>query len=88
MRQLEKFLKAVANRRRLAILKFLRDNQTASLVEMSREIDLAFRSTSKHLRVLLDAGLIERGQRSKYAEFRLNPQLPYRNLLREIFKRF
>jgi len=55
-------MKAFANRRRLAILKFLKKNGRAPVGDIAREIDLSFKSTSKHLAVLIGAGLVDRNQ--------------------------
>ena len=63
MRELEKQLKALANRRRLAILKFLRDKGEASVREIAEEIKLSFKATSKHLSVLAARDVIDREQR-------------------------
>ena len=65
MRELERILKALANRRRLAILKYLKKTHEATVGEIAGEIKLSFKSTSKHLCVLAGADIIERDQRSK-----------------------
>jgi len=65
MRELEKILKALANRRRLAILKYLKDHREASVGEMAGKIDLSFKSTSKHLAILLAVDILDREQRSQ-----------------------
>ncbi|MBI5220938.1 MAG: helix-turn-helix transcriptional regulator [Candidatus Liptonbacteria bacterium] len=57
MRELEKCLKALANRRRLAILKYLQKKKEASVAAISEEIELSFRSTSKHLQAPPNIGL-------------------------------
>lgn len=61
---MEKTLKALANRRRLAILKYLKENKEAPVAEIASEINLSFKATSKHLSVLSSADIIEREQRS------------------------
>jgi len=63
-RELEKLLKAVGNRRRIAILQYLKKHHEASVGELAGEIHLSFRSTSRHLMVLSFAGIIESDQRS------------------------
>ena len=65
MRELEKPLKALANRRRLAILKYVKANREAAVGEIAGAIRLSFRSTSKHLGVLAAADIVERDQRSR-----------------------
>lgn len=70
--ELEKLFKAVANKRRVAIVKFLKRRQSgASLFEIADEIDLSFKATSKHLRMLLGVGFVEREQRGFRALFRM-----------------
>ena len=72
MRKLEKILKALANRRRLAILKYLKENKEAPVGEIAHEIDLSFKSTSKHLGVLSAVDIIEKDQRSLQMFYRLS----------------
>ncbi len=64
MKELERSLKALANRRRLAILKYLKSNGEASVGEIANEINLSFKATSKHLSVLYGCDILERDQRS------------------------
>lgn len=63
-KELEKILKALANRRRLAILKYLKHKNEAAVNEIARIINVSLKSTSKHLRILLAIDAIEREQRS------------------------
>ncbi len=70
-RELEKQLKALANRRRLAILKYLKSKREASVGEIAEEINLSFKSTSKHLAVLAVLDIVERDQRSLQMFYRL-----------------
>lgn len=75
MKDLEKILKALANRRRLAILKYLKNRREASVGDIADHIDLSFKATSKHLSVLFAADIIERDQRSLQMFYRLaSPQ--------------
>ena len=60
---MEKTLKAIANRRRLAIAKFLKDNGASSVGEIAREIKLSFKSTSRHLGLLSAADIVDREQK-------------------------
>lgn len=60
--QLERRYKALANRRRLQIIKFLADTADAPVIEIAGHIKLSFRSTSKHLQVLKQAGFLESEQ--------------------------
>lgn len=76
LKLLEMYLKALSNKRRLLIIRFLKNKKTATVGEISREIRLSFRSTSKHLRVLFVAGLVEREQEKLKVHYRLANTLP------------
>lgn len=65
MSGLERTFKAFANKRRLAILRYLMVNSEAPVGELAAAIKLSFRSTSKHLAVLTAADIVEYEQRSK-----------------------
>ena len=71
MKDLEKILKALANRRRLAIIKYLKNNREAPVGEIAGAIRLSFRSTSKHLGILSAADIIDREQRNLQIFYRL-----------------
>lgn len=60
--QTEKILKAMANRRRIKIIKYLGANKKASVTELSGYLKLSFKSTSKHLAVLKSADIVESEQ--------------------------
>jgi DNA-binding transcriptional ArsR family regulator len=57
--QAEKMLKALANRRRLKIIKYLEKNGKASVTELSGFLKLSFRSTSRHLAILRNAEIVD-----------------------------
>jgi len=63
MNNLEKILKALANRRRLAVLKYIKNNKEAPVAEIAKAIHLSFKSTSRHLGILKAADILERDQR-------------------------
>ena len=71
MKEFERSLKALANRRRLAILKYLKVNKEAPVAEIAGAIRLSFKATSKHLGVLAAADIVEREQRSLQMFYRL-----------------
>ena len=71
MKELEKVLKALANKRRLAILQFLKNRKEATVGEISETIRLSFRSTSRHLAVLSNADILEKEQRSTEVYYRI-----------------
>lgn len=72
MKELEKQLKAVANRRRLAILKYLKQNRGATVSDIAGHIKLSFRSTSKHLGILAANDIVDREQSSLHMVYRLS----------------
>lgn len=71
VQQLEKVLKALANRRRLAILEYLKYREEANVGMIAKHIDLSFKATSRHLRVLFNADILDRTQRSLEQYYRL-----------------
>jgi DNA-binding transcriptional ArsR family regulator len=76
-------LKALANRRRLAILAYLKKNREASVTEIAEQIRLSVKATSRHLRVLAAADLVEYEQRSLLVYYRLPaaPPQPFKTVL-------
>jgi DNA-binding transcriptional ArsR family regulator len=65
MKHLEKIFKALANRRRLAIVFYLKRAPGANVGGIAAEIKLSLRATSRHLVQLERAGILEKEQRSK-----------------------
>ena len=74
MKELEKTLKALANRRRLAIIKYLKENREKSVSEIAEAIHLSFRSTSRHLSILTGANIIEKEQKGLQVFYCLHAQ--------------
>ena len=70
-RDFERILKALANRRRLAIIAFLKKKKQASVGDIASEIRLSFRATSRHLGVLYSADILEREQQSIQIFYRI-----------------
>ena len=64
MKELERNLKAFANRRRLAILVHLKKNREAKVGDIAVAIKLSFKATSKHLAILANVNAVEKEQRS------------------------
>jgi DNA-binding transcriptional ArsR family regulator len=79
----ERIMKALANRRRLAILRFLKTEKEASVGDIAEEIRLSFKATSKHLGVLSAAGIVDREQRSlqMFYHLSLDYPLPARSII-------
>jgi len=80
-------LKALANRRRLAIIDLLRKGNEKSVGEIADNIKLSFRATSKHLSVLMNVDILEKEQRSLQMFYSLNKNAPsmVKQLLRILF---
>lgn len=74
--EIERKLKVLANRRRLAILNLLRKRKEADVTAISEAIRLSFTSTSKHLTMLERAGFVEKEQRSLNVYYRLSADAP------------
>ena len=76
IRDLEKVLKALANERRLRIVGFLLKNKKADVTEISENINLSFRSTSKHLYLLKQSDIVEIEHKSLHSYYSLIVNLP------------
>lgn len=75
-RELERILKALANKRRLAIISFLRKRKEANVGEVAETIHLSIKSTSRHLAVLSGVDILDREQRSSEVFYRLSDLIP------------
>ncbi len=64
VKQLERILKGLANRRRLAIIKLLAHRKELPVASIADHIRLSFTSTSKHLSLLHQLDVVERRQES------------------------
>lgn len=62
-KDLEKIFKALANKRRLEIIRYLKKRKNATVGSVANEIKLSFKSTSKHLNILFIADIVDREQR-------------------------
>lgn len=71
MKEFERALKAVANLRRLAIIKFLKKEGEANVQEIATHLSLSFKATSRHLRILFSADILEKEQKNIYVYYRL-----------------
>lgn len=61
---IEKVLKALANKRRLQIISLLLQNKRLSVAKISESMNLSYKSTSKHLQTLSNVKIVEREQES------------------------
>ena len=73
---LVKIFKAIGNERRFLIMNHLFGARELSVGQISELIDLSFRSTSKHLSVLVNSGLIKSKQVSFNKIYFINPKIP------------
>ena len=74
--EIERQLKILGNRRRLAILNLLRKKKEADVTTISEAIRLSFTSTSKHLTMLERAGFVDKEQRSLNVYYYLSDHAP------------
>ncbi len=72
MKEIEKQLKALANRRRLAIIKFLKESKEAPVTDIAEYIKLSIRSTSKHLAVLSAQDILDKEPRGTLVYYNLS----------------
>ena len=73
--ELEKILKAIANKRRIAILKCLKTKSLISVGDIAEEIKLSFKATSKHLMILYHADIVQKEQVSLVMIYSLSKTL-------------
>ncbi len=73
--ELERMFKALADRNRLRILNCLleADGEPVCVCEFQPLLGIAQPTVSHHLKLLADAGLLEREKRGTYAFYRLSP---------------
>lgn len=64
VKSLERILKALANRRRLAVVRYLASRSDASVTQIAQAIHLSLTATSKHLAVLKAADIVTDEKRS------------------------
>lgn len=74
MKKLERTLKALANQRRLAIIRYLKKEKEASVGDIAENIKLSLKATSKHLGILAGADIVEKEQRSLQMWYRLSSE--------------
>ncbi|MSR87754.1 MAG: ArsR family transcriptional regulator [Candidatus Zambryskibacteria bacterium] len=75
-KELERILKALANKRRLAVISFLKKRKESNVGNIAEAIKLSVKSTSRHLAVLAGADILEREQRSSEVFYKVNASIP------------
>ena len=76
MKEAERLLKSLANRRRLAIVRYLKGRREASVGDIAAAIKLSLKATSKHLGLLYTVDILERAQRTLLMSYRLSKAPP------------
>ncbi len=72
---IEWIVKALANRRRLAIVQLLAQQRGLTVEQIALHLRLSIKATSKHLVKLSRANILEREQISLFAYYRLRAPL-------------
>ena len=72
MRNLERLFKALANRRRLLIMQYLKAHRQVTVGDIAAFLRLSISATSRHLSLLASAELVESEQRSLQVYYRLS----------------
>jgi DNA-binding transcriptional ArsR family regulator len=85
-KELEKIFKALANRRRLAAISFIRKKKQANVGEIAEAIKLSFKSTSRHLNILRSSGILDREQSSLYVIYSISNEQS--DILKKVFNLF
>jgi len=76
MKQLEKIFKALANHRRLGIIRLLAKEKELSVGEIAKKIKLSFKATSRHLRTLRQVDILDTRQERLTVYYHLSRTLP------------
>lgn len=74
IKSLEKILKTLANKRRLAIICYLKKKPEAKVGDIADAINLSLTSTSKHLIQLFNADILDRNQKNLEMWYKLAPK--------------
>lgn len=75
-KEMERTLKALANGRRLAILRLIKKRKEMPVGDIAHGIKLSFKATSRHLGRLSSADIVEKEQRGIQMFYRLASGLP------------
>jgi DNA-binding transcriptional ArsR family regulator len=74
-KELEKTLKALANKRRIAILSILKNEKELTVGNIAEKIRISFKATSKHLGLLSAVDIVEKEQRSSQSFYKISSDL-------------
>lgn len=76
MKNLEKILKGLANKRRLTIFKLLLKKKELNVMEIASILNLSLKATSKHLGILRQLDIVDKSQISLNVYYYLLHPLP------------
>ncbi|MDO8594104.1 MAG: metalloregulator ArsR/SmtB family transcription factor [bacterium] len=76
MKEYERILKALANRRRLTIVALLKKRNEATVSDIAESIKLSFTSTSKHLTILARVDILDKRQQGLEVFYFLGTKIP------------
>lgn len=85
LKDLERVIKALADKNRLRILKMLQQ-QEMCVCEIREVLGLSQPSVSKHLKILKEAGIIEDGKQGLWTNYYIRAQNDYAHLLSRLIK--
>jgi len=75
-KETEKILKALANKRRMAIVKLLTKKKKISVGGLAKSIKLSLNATSKHLKILFAANILDKEQEGLEMFYRVSEDIP------------
>ena len=84
-KKLTNVFKALANQRRLTIIKLLANN-SISVSDLSRELKVTIKSASKHLGKLERENLIHKEQKGKFVMYQISNTFKKSGLMNQIKK--
>jgi len=70
--ELTKIFKSFGNQNRIKILRLLKKDKESPVAEIARKIKLSVKSTSKHLNILLNVGILENEGKNKSVFYKIN----------------
>lgn len=72
-KQLERYLKGMANHRRIEILRFVQKVEGATLEQIAEGVNCNVKTTSEHTRRLVQAGLLNKKYQGRQVLHSLSP---------------
>ncbi|MEK7115543.1 MAG: metalloregulator ArsR/SmtB family transcription factor [Patescibacteria group bacterium] len=75
-KEIERCLKALANIRRLSIVRYVKKENESNVSDIANEIKLSFAATSRHLNLLASADILDREQRGLEMFYYISQSLP------------